>query len=306
MYHHNVVTIKLISIQNRTNFCFLINSAYLFICFFTCRYQEQKIESDSLANYNPLNKQLAGVAIKEKRPPLTDYQRPNTEFQRPNTEFQRPNTDFQRPNTEYQRPKADLIPPSSQSGFPSLSPFGSDEYNGNFGFTRPGLEKRPVLAVEQPQRPEFSEGQNLRPKRRRPVSIFDQIPEVEQPQRPEIIESQNLRPKRRPSVFDFDENSFGRNPVRFNTVEDNNSNSPRYQQIQNETPKRYGNMGNQVFKENIQKRKKINILSKNYCILWIDIISLDIMRTVESSKIGHHFIKKTCFQSVNYKKYAPE
>jgi len=204
------------------------------------RYHEHEIERDALANYNPLNKQVAGVAIKEKRPPPTDYQRPPpTDYQRPNTEFQRPNTDFQRPNTEYQRPKADLIPPSSQNGFPSLSPFGSDEYNGNFGFTRPGLEKRPVLAVEQSQRPEFSEGQNLRPKRRRPISIFDQIPEVEQqPQRPEIIESQNLRPKRRPSVFDFDENSFGRNPVRFNTVEDNNSNSPRYQQIQNETPKR--------------------------------------------------------------------
>ena len=68
-------------------------------------------------------------------------------------------------------------------------------------------------------------------------------------------------------MFDFDENSFGRNPVRFNTVEDNNSNSPRYQQIQNETPKRYGNMGYQVFKENVQKRKKINIVSENYCIL---------------------------------------
>ena len=187
------------------------------------------------------------MAIKEKRPPPTDYQRPNTEYQRPNTDFQRPNTEFQRPNTDYQRPKADLIPPSSQNGFPSLSPFGSDEYDGNFGFTRPGLEKRPVLPVEQPQRPEFSEGQNLRPKRRRPVSIFDQIPEVEQqPQRPEIVESQNLRPKRRPNVFDFDENSFGRNPLRFNTVEDNTSNSPRYQQIQNETPQRYGNIGCQV------------------------------------------------------------
>ena len=244
---------------------------FIYLCFFLYiyRYHEHEIERDALANYNPLNKQVAGVAIKEKRPPPTDYQRPPpTDYQRPNTEFQRPNTDFQRPNTEYQRPKADLIPPSSQNGFPSLSPFGSDEYNGNFGFTRPGLEKRPVLAVEQSQRPEFSEGQNLRPKRRRPISIFDQIPEVEQqPQRPEIIESQNLRPKRRPSVFDFDENSFGRNPVRFNTVEDNNSNSPRYQQIQNETPKRYGNMGYQVFKENVQKRKKINIVSENYCIL---------------------------------------
>ena len=241
-----------------------------YISFYIYRYHE--IETDALANYNPLNKQVAGVAIKEKRPPPTDYQRPNTEYQRPNTEFQRPNTDFQRPNTEYQRPKADLIPPSSQSGFPSLSPFGSDEYNGNFGFTRPGLEKRPVLAVEQPQRPEFSEGQNLRPKRRRPVSIFDQIPEVEQqPQRPEIIESQNLRPKRRPNqnVFDFDENNFGRNPVRFNTVEDNNSNSPRYQQIQNETPQRYGNIGCLVSKGKKSKkdRKSTYLSSKMGFIL---------------------------------------
>ena len=60
----------------------------LYIFFNIYRYHE--IETDALANYNPLNKQVAGVAIKQKRPPPTDYQRPNTEFQRPNTEYQRP------------------------------------------------------------------------------------------------------------------------------------------------------------------------------------------------------------------------